>query len=108
MRLVRYQARQSPRKLQSGVGGELAGRAGPSERLQITGFYALCESVNGLRWPCPPQERRYNSVSAHKPQFRIRTLLGAQLRWWDLAAMNLAAMNLAAMNLAAMNEMNKP
>jgi hypothetical protein len=76
MRLVRYQARQSPRKLQSGVGGELAGRAGPSERLQITGFYALCESVNGLRWPCPPQERRYNSVSAHKPQFRIRTLLG--------------------------------
>jgi hypothetical protein len=34
--------------------------------------------------------------------------LGAQLRWWDLAAMNLAAMNLAAMNLAAMNEMNKP
>jgi len=29
--------------------------------------------------------------------------LGAQLRWWDLAAMNLAAMN-----LAAMNEMNKP
>jgi len=43
-----------------------------------------------------------------KPEFGIRTLLGAQLRWWDLAAMNLAAMNLAAMNLAAMNEMNKP
>jgi hypothetical protein len=42
------------------------------------------------------------------PKQHEERALGAQLRWWDLAAMNLAAMNLAAMNLAAMNEMNKP
>ena len=74
MRLVRHQARQSPRKLQSGVGGELAGRAGPSERRQ-TGFCALGERVNGSRWPGLPQERAWNSAYVHKPYLRMRTRL---------------------------------
>jgi hypothetical protein len=76
MRLVRHQACQSPRKLQSGVGGELAGRAGTSERLQ-TRFYAFCENVNGSRWSCLPQEKRQDSVSGHKAKLRIRMRLGS-------------------------------
>jgi hypothetical protein len=83
MRLVRHQARQSPRKLQTGVGRELAGRAGPSER-RHTGICAFCERVNGWCWPGLPLERRQNSVSVHKLRFRKRKRLATRLQWGNI------------------------